>query len=245
MADATGITALLALAAATAGVSLALSLGPGVAPASAACPHARAHPHHVALPKIRKAITCLINKKRSKRDRHLLEPNDRLELAARRHTRTMLAEDCFRHRCEGEPGLNRRVRRAGYTKGQRSWGFAEIIGYENTPQPDDRALDALHASTAATCSTVTSATSASGSAGELRWPVETTASSPPTRSSSAGAGPSARRMFDPRHAWRRRRLDPCPGTAEAGVEWCSGYARSCSSGRWRWLAVACSFSPGL
>ena len=39
--------ALLALAAATACVWLALSLGPGIAPAAAACPHARAHPHDV------------------------------------------------------------------------------------------------------------------------------------------------------------------------------------------------------
>jgi uncharacterized protein YkwD len=129
-----GWTALLALAAATAGVSAALALGPAVAPATAACPHARAHPHQVALPKIRKAITCLINRRRSKRERHLLEPNDRLELAARRHTRTMLAEDCFRHRCEGERGLPRRVKKTGYTKGQRSWEFAEILGYENTPR---------------------------------------------------------------------------------------------------------------
>jgi uncharacterized protein YkwD len=129
-----GWTALLALAAATAGVSAALALGPGIAPAAAACPHARAHPHQVALPKIRKAITCLINRRRSKRERHLLEPNDRLELAARRHTRTMLAEDCFRHRCEGERGLPRRVKKTGYTKGQRSWEFAEILGYENTPR---------------------------------------------------------------------------------------------------------------
>jgi uncharacterized protein YkwD len=128
-----GWTALLALAAATAGVSAALALGPGIAPATAACPHARAHPHQVALPKIRKAITCLINRRRSKRERHLLEPNDRLELAARRHTRTMLAQDCFRHRCEGERGLPRRVKKTGYTKGQRSWEFAEILGYENTP----------------------------------------------------------------------------------------------------------------
>jgi uncharacterized protein YkwD len=129
-----GSTALLALAAATAGVCVALALGPGIAPASAACPHARAHPHQVALPKIRKAITCLINHKRKKHDRHLLDPNDRLELAARRHTRTMLAEDCFRHRCEGERGLPRRIKKSGYTDGQRSWGFAEILGYENTPR---------------------------------------------------------------------------------------------------------------
>jgi uncharacterized protein YkwD len=126
--------ALLALAAATAGVSLALAVRPGIAPATAACPHALAHPHQVALPKIRKAITCLINHRRSKRDRHVLEPNDRLELAARRHTRTMLAEDCFRHRCKGEPGPHRRVKRTGYMRGQRSWRFAESLGYENTPR---------------------------------------------------------------------------------------------------------------
>ena len=126
-------TVLFALAAATAGVWLGLSLGPGIAPASAACPHARAHPHDVALPKIRKAITCLLNKRRAKRDRHLLEPNDRLESAARRHTRKMLRQDCFRHRCKGEPGPHRRVKRTGYTDGQRSWRFGEILGYENTP----------------------------------------------------------------------------------------------------------------
>jgi uncharacterized protein YkwD len=127
-------TALLAFAAATAAVSAALALGPGIAPATAACRHGLAHPHQVPLFKVRKAITCLINRRRSKRERHLLEPNDRLELAARRHTRTMLAEDCFRHRCEGERGLPRRIKKSGYTDGQRSWGFAEILGYENTPR---------------------------------------------------------------------------------------------------------------
>jgi uncharacterized protein YkwD len=125
--------ALLALAGVTAGAWLALGLGPGIAPASAACPHARAHPHQVALPKIRKAITCLVNKKREKRDRRRLEPNDRLESAARRHTRKMLAQDCFRHKCDGEPSPRRRVKRSGYTEGRRSWRYSEIIGFENTP----------------------------------------------------------------------------------------------------------------
>jgi uncharacterized protein YkwD len=125
---------LLALAAATAGVWMALAARPGIAPATAAaCPNARAHPHQVVLPKIRRAIICLINDRRSKRDRHRLERNERLKLAAERHNRTMLARDCFRHRCGGEPGLNRRVKRTGYTEGRRSWGFAENLGYENTP----------------------------------------------------------------------------------------------------------------
>jgi uncharacterized protein YkwD len=128
------LTTLLALAGLTAAVWLALGLGPGVAPASAACPHARAHPHDVALSKIRKAITCLVNNKREKRDRRLLEPNHRLQSAARHHTREMLARECFRHKCDGAPGPRRRVKRSGYTDGQRSWRYAEIIGFENTPK---------------------------------------------------------------------------------------------------------------
>jgi uncharacterized protein YkwD len=127
-------TALLALAVATAGVFLALAARPGIAPAAAACRNEVAGPHQVPLRKIRKAITCLINQRRAKRDRPRLEPNDRLKLAARHHTKTMLAEDCFRHRCGGERGLPRRVKKSGYTKGQRSWRFAENLGYENTPR---------------------------------------------------------------------------------------------------------------
>jgi uncharacterized protein YkwD len=127
-------TALLALAAATAGVSSAFAIGPGIAPATAACPHSHAHPHQVPIPKVRKAITCLINKERSRRDRHLLKPNRRLELAAKRHNETMLAQDCFQHRCKGEPGINRRVKKTGYTRGERAYRFSEDLGYENTPR---------------------------------------------------------------------------------------------------------------
>ena len=126
--------AMLALAAATVGFCAALFLRPGIAPADAACRHAVAKPHEVALHELRKAVTCLVNHRRSKRDRPRLEPNERLKLAAKRHTKTMLAEDCFRHRCEGERGLPRRVKKTGYTKGQRSWRFAENLGYENTPR---------------------------------------------------------------------------------------------------------------
>jgi uncharacterized protein YkwD len=127
-------TALLTIVTATVGVSLLGAIGPGIAPAAAACPHALAHPHQVPLPKIRKAITCLIGKERSKRDRPKLKPNRRLQIAAQRHNDTMLAEDCFRHRCKGEPGISGRVKKTGYTKGKRAYRFAEDLGYENTPR---------------------------------------------------------------------------------------------------------------
>lgn len=115
-------------------VAVLLAFGPGVAPASAACPHAGAKPHEIPLPKLRKAIICLVNRERSKRDRGRLGPNDKLTEAAQDHTDVMLAKDCFRHKCKGEPGLGHRIKRSGYTKGRRSWRFAEDLGYERTPR---------------------------------------------------------------------------------------------------------------
>ena len=114
-------------------VYAALALGPGVSSASARCPHARAHPHQVSLAKIREATLCLVNVERHRRNRDLLASNARLQLAAERHTKRMLATDCLEHKCPGEPGLNRRVRRSGYTKGFDKFHFAEDLGYDNTP----------------------------------------------------------------------------------------------------------------
>jgi uncharacterized protein YkwD len=123
-----------AVVAAALAACLALALGPAAAPASAACAHAGAHAHDVTLPKLRKAITCVINHERANRGRRRLARNERLKLAAQGHTNRMLATDCLRHKCPGEPGLNRRVRRTGYTKGQEAWRFAEDVGFDNTPR---------------------------------------------------------------------------------------------------------------
>jgi uncharacterized protein YkwD len=125
---------MVALAAASFGVFLVLALQPRLTAAGASCPHAGAHPHQVALPKVRQAIICLLNHQRSKRDRHRLERNKRLKLAAQRHNDTMLAQDCFRHRCADEPGLNHRVKKTGYLKGWTRFGYAEVLGYDNTPR---------------------------------------------------------------------------------------------------------------
>jgi uncharacterized protein YkwD len=126
--------AALALGAAALVASLVLAIGPGAAPASAACPHAGAHPRQVPLPKLRKAVTCLVNHERKKRGRPELKPNGQLQTAAQGHTDVMLAKDCFRHDCPGERGLSRRVKRSGYLKGQRAWGFAEDLGFDKTPR---------------------------------------------------------------------------------------------------------------
>ena len=127
-------TATMAALACSLSAYLLLALGPAASPASARCAHAGAHPHDVTLPKLRKAVICLVNRERGNRGRRLVASNARLQLAAQSHTKRMLANDCFRHKCPGEPGLNRRVRRTGYTKGQKAWRFAEDLGYDNTPR---------------------------------------------------------------------------------------------------------------
>jgi uncharacterized protein YkwD len=126
--------AALALAAAATAALAVLALGSGAASASAACPHARAHAHEIPLPKLRKTITCLVNHERRKRDRRPLRRNADLRDAAQDHNDVMLAKECFRHDCPGEPGLGHRIRRSGYTKGQRAWRFAENLGYAETPR---------------------------------------------------------------------------------------------------------------
>lgn len=108
--------------------------GAPAARAAGPCPHAGAHPYQASSTELRKAITCLVNRERSKRDRHLLKPDRRLSRAARHHTDTMLRLDCLRHRCPGEPGLERRIRQSGYTKAARAWRVAENLGYDDTPR---------------------------------------------------------------------------------------------------------------
>jgi uncharacterized protein YkwD len=63
-----------------------------------------------------------------------LAPNGRLRLAARSHTKRMLRHDCLEHKCPGEVGLNRRVKRTGYFASAHHWGFAEDLGFDRTPR---------------------------------------------------------------------------------------------------------------
>ena len=153
-ADARAWTALLALAAATAGVSLALASGPGVAAGRRRLSARRRPSAQVPLPKIRKAITCLVND----RAREARPPPARAqrEAGARRpapQPRTMLAKDCFRHRLPGRAGPHRPGQEDRLHRRASGLAVRREPGLREHPAPDDRALAALAASTAATCST--------------------------------------------------------------------------------------------
>jgi uncharacterized protein YkwD len=112
-----------------------LSLGAAPQRASAAtCDNADATIDQATEKELRKALVCLINDKRHKRDRHQLDQNDKLQEAAKRHNNTMLADDCWKHKCPGEPGLEKRIRKTGYLDGSREWHFAENFGCALTPR---------------------------------------------------------------------------------------------------------------
>ena len=115
-------------------LTLALMAGTGVPPASAgACPHANTRPENGSNGDFRQAITCLINKERTSRGKAGLDANAKLREVAGNHTDVMLSQDCFEHTCSGEAGLTKRLKQAGYLRGD-NWAYAENVGYESTPK---------------------------------------------------------------------------------------------------------------
>ena len=126
----------LALAALAAVAIVAfLGVGPGASPAMAAkCAHADATINEATAAQLRKAVVCLINDKRHDRNKPKLDQNAKLQTAADRHNRTMLRENCWKHKCKGEPRLEKRIRRTGYFDGATRWSFAQNFGCALTPQ---------------------------------------------------------------------------------------------------------------
>ena len=60
----------------------------------------------------RQAVSCLINRERSAQN---VRRNGKLEDVAQAHTSTMRRQNCFSHRCAGEPDLTTRVKRTSYS----------------------------------------------------------------------------------------------------------------------------------
>jgi|HigsolmetaAR201D_1030396.scaffolds.fasta_scaffold07267_3 Uncharacterized protein with SCP/PR1 domains len=88
------------------------------------CKNANTASKRLSKKEARKAIQCLVNKKRSAKN---LRPNKNLQQAAQGHTRYMRKHNCFAHQCPGEGSLEARVRRTGYMKGARSYALGEVI----------------------------------------------------------------------------------------------------------------------
>jgi uncharacterized protein YkwD len=123
------VCGLLVLVAVMAGSSSAAAPAGG-----SACPRATAKPGTATASQLRHATLCLINKVRAVQGLPALDLNTDLTRMAKHHTKTMLAEDCLKHKCQGEPALKRRLKKSGYLEGATQWSYAEDLGYESTPK---------------------------------------------------------------------------------------------------------------
>jgi uncharacterized protein YkwD len=111
-----------------------LAMAAASAPAGAdppVCPHASAQAGEATVAQLHRATLCLLNEARP--SAAPLAGNHDLTRIAKHHSKTMLGQRCFEHRCDGEPPLPKRLKRIGYLDGADSWRYAEEIGYESTP----------------------------------------------------------------------------------------------------------------
>jgi uncharacterized protein YkwD len=96
------------------------------------CPNTNTPVNQLTDRQIRKSTGCLIDRERRQRNRVALDLNGKLTKAAEKHTKRMIRDDCFDHKCPGEPGLGKRIRRTGYLDGADKWRYAENLGCDDT-----------------------------------------------------------------------------------------------------------------
>jgi uncharacterized protein YkwD len=108
----------------------ALALPPA---ADAACPGARATIAKASPDKLRSALLCLVNRKRTAEGLKALGPDRKLRRAATRHARDMVRRDYFAHQRAGGPDLTERLERAGWNGS--AWGETIAYGCGATGSP--------------------------------------------------------------------------------------------------------------
>lgn len=122
------------------GAALALTLPSSAAAASGdsdaargdevtRCKHTKKHPKNLSPKKAKRAITCLVNKRRAERTLSRTDRSQALRKAGQRHTRRMRRTNCFAHQCGGEDALAGRAARASYLPCRCSWALGENIAW--------------------------------------------------------------------------------------------------------------------
>ncbi len=89
----------------------------------------------------RKAILCLLNKKRQNAGLGALDRSKKLQKAAQRHNDRMVGTGCFSHQCSGEAGLDTRLGSVEYLRdGLSSWAYGENIAWGMYDRGTPRAI---------------------------------------------------------------------------------------------------------
>lgn len=98
------------------------------------CANADAKPADVNRAKLRRAIQCMVREVRAKRGVSKVRAHSALRRIAERHTRVMLKQDCFKHRCAGEKPLKTRLESSSYLRPGHRYGYGQNLGYFPTPR---------------------------------------------------------------------------------------------------------------
>jgi uncharacterized protein YkwD len=112
-------------------VAAAAAVSAPPSPAQAACKGKAAEPESISVSRAERAVFCLLNRQRARRDIPRLDRHKQLDGPSRAHSRYMVAHRCFDHECPGEPDLAERLdaylSRDGRTWGENiAWGGGEL-----------------------------------------------------------------------------------------------------------------------
>jgi uncharacterized protein YkwD len=93
------------------------------------CADANLEPAPGNLPRIRAALLCLHNKVRAQNGVRPLQENARLQRAAHRHSRDMIAGRYFEHTAPGGSTMVDRIVRARYVRADEGWMLGENLAW--------------------------------------------------------------------------------------------------------------------
>jgi uncharacterized protein YkwD len=104
------------------------------------CAYGANEPGEVGPARVRAAVLCLLNAERAARELPPVRRSARLELAASRHVRDMLARRYFEHESPGGRTSADRARRSGYLRAARYWTVGEVLAWLIDPRPTAAAV---------------------------------------------------------------------------------------------------------
>jgi uncharacterized protein YkwD len=105
------------------------ALTPAASQAATACSSAALTPAADNLGQVAGSILCLVNQERTSRGLPRLRANDRLESAAAKHSRNMVAQSFFSHDSPGGSSVLSRIKASGYLGNARGFTVGENIAY--------------------------------------------------------------------------------------------------------------------
>ena len=111
-----------------------------IASAAPRCARADLRPGQIGAKALGKATRCMINRRRAAHGLRLLRRDHRLAVAARRHSRDMVAHRYFAHESRDGGRFSARIARTGWMSGRGRWSVGENLAWGSGAQADTRSI---------------------------------------------------------------------------------------------------------